>query len=86
MLIGLLSANVATFGEDSSYGSNQIALLLAAAVAGLVGISLKCSWKTIYDGVVEGISSAMGAILILLFIGALAGTWLMSGIVPAMIH
>jgi Na+:H+ antiporter, NhaC family len=86
ILIGLLTANVYFFGEDSSYGSNQIALLLAAAVAGFIGIYTKISWTTIYEGIVESISSAMGAIIILLFIGALAGTWLMSGIVPAMIY
>jgi NhaC family Na+:H+ antiporter len=86
VLIGLLTANVFFFGEDSSYGSNQIALLLAAAVAGVVGLRTGRNWKIIYEGIVEGISSAMGAIIILLFIGALAGTWLMSGIVPAMMY
>ena len=86
ILVGLLSANVHLFGEDSSYGSNQIALLLAAAVAGIVGIRLRNSWETIYEGIVESISSAIGAIIILLLIGSLAGTWLLSGIVPAMIY
>lgn len=86
VLIGLLAANVIFFGEDSSYGSNQIALLLAAAVAGIVGVTTGRNWKIIYDGIVESIGSAMGAIIILLFIGALAGTWLMSGIVPAMMY
>lgn len=85
-LIGLLTANVLFFGEDSSYGSNQIALLLAAAVATVIGLSTGRRWTEIYEGIVESVTSAMGAILILLFIGALAGTWLMSGIVPAMIY
>lgn len=86
LLIALLAANVMFFGEDSSYGSNQIALLLSAAVAGLIGVLNKIDWKIIYEGIKESIGSAMGAIIILLFIGALAGTWLMSGIVPAMIY
>ncbi|HQX28385.1 MAG TPA: Na+/H+ antiporter NhaC [Flavobacteriales bacterium] len=86
LLIGVLAANVIYFGEDSSYGPNQIALLVAAALAGMVGITTGRTWEVIYDGIVESISSAMGAILILLLIGALAGTWLMSGIVPAMIY
>lgn len=86
VLIGLLTANVLFFGADSSYGSNQIALLLAAAVATVIGLSTGREWRTIYEGIVESVTSAMGAILILLFIGALAGTWLMSGIVPAMIY
>ena len=86
LLICVLAANVIYFGEDSSYGPNQIALLVAAALAGTVGIATGRTWEMIYDGIVESISSAMGAILILLLIGALAGTWLMSGIVPAMIY
>ncbi|NNC83646.1 MAG: Na+/H+ antiporter NhaC [Flavobacteriales bacterium] len=86
LLIGLLAANVIFFGEDSSYGSNQIALLMAAAIAGAIGVRNGVGWKAIYDGIVESISSAMGAIIILLFIGALAGTWMMSGIVPTMIY
>ena len=86
LLIALLGLNVWYFGEDSSYGPNQIALLLSAGVAALVGLRNSVSWDTVYDGIVESISSAMGAIIILLLIGALAGTWLMSGIVPAMIY
>ncbi len=86
ILIGLLGINVYLFHDDSSYGSNQIALLIAAAVAGFVGLRLGFNWKQMYNGIVESISSAMGAIIILLMIGALAGTWLLSGVVPAMIY
>ncbi len=82
----MLAANVIFFGEDSSYGPNQIALLVAAAIAAVIGVTSGFKWKDIYDGIEDSIGSAMGAILILLFIGALAGTWLMSGIVPAMIY
>ncbi len=85
VLIGLLTLNVIFYKDNSSYGPNQIALLVAAVVAGLVGLQNGTTWKTIYEGIVESIGSAMGAIIILLLIGALAGTWLMSGIVPAMI-
>jgi len=86
LLIGLLAANVIFFGADSSYGSNQIALLFAASIAGIIGVQLGYGWEKIYEGIIESIGSAMGAIIILLLIGALAGTWLMSGIVPAMIY
>jgi len=44
------------------------------------------NWKTLLEGMVDSISSAMSAILILLLIGSLAGTWLLSGIIPAMIY
>lgn len=86
VLIILLALNVYFFGEDATYGSNQIALILAATVAALIGLKLGMPWKDMLDGMVATISSAMGAILILLMIGALAGTWMLSGIVPGMIY
>ncbi len=85
-LIGLLSLNVYFFGDDTLGGSNQIALLLSAAFAGLMAKHLGYEWDSMLKGVVKSISSAMPSILILLLIGALAGTWLLSGIVPAMIY
>lgn len=86
LLIVLLGINVFLFGEDSSYGSNQVALLLASLVAGISGLQYGREWNDIYEGIRESISSALEAILILLMIGALAGTWLMSGIIPGMIY
>jgi len=85
-LIVILSINVSLFGDAALDGSNQIVLILSASVAGLVGIRLGYNWEELLEGVVKSISSAMGAILILLLIGSLAGTWLLSGIVPAMIY
>ncbi len=85
-LIGLLSLNVYLFGEDTNYGPNQIALILSAMVAVIIGIRLGMKWRTLEKGVVKSIASAMPAILILMMIGALAGTWMISGVVPAMIY
>jgi len=86
-LIALLSYNVIfVFKTDSLEGSNQIVLLLSSAVATIVGLRMGRTWKQIQDGMVKSISSAMASILILLLIGSLAGTWLLSGIVPAMIY
>ena len=82
----LLSLNVYIFSDDATYGSNQIALLLAATVAALISMRQGYKWRAILDGIVRSISSAMAAILILLLIGSLAGTWLISGIVPALIY
>src|SRR5690606_36702561 len=65
---------------------NELALLLAAAVAGIISFSLGYSCKEIEMHLVRSISSAISAIIILLIIGALTGTWLLSGIVPAMIY
>lgn len=85
-LIVLLSLNVYYFGDATLDGSNQIALILAAGIAGIIALRIGYSWTHMLDGIVESISSAMSSILILLLIGALAGTWLLSGIVPAMIY
>ena len=85
-LIMLLSAAVYFFGEAASYGPNQIALTLAAAAGVILGIRNGYSWKELEEGMVKGISLASGAMLILLVVGALIGTWILSGIVPALIY
>lgn len=85
-LIVLLAMNVMVFEDDASYGPNQIALLLSAAFASLFALKLGYRWKEVVEGMVKSISSAMAAILILLMIGSLAGTWMLSGVVPAMIY
>ena len=85
-LTALISINVFIFGDDSLAGSNQIVLILSASVAAIVATFLGHSWDTLHKGIVRSIGSAMSAILILLLIGSLAGTWLLSGIVPAMIY
>lgn len=85
-LMIMLTSSVMLYGEDSSYGANQIALLLAAAIAMLVGYKNGFSWKELEAGMVKGISMALGAILILLMVGSLIGTWILSGTVPTMIY
>ena len=85
-LIILLTFNITLYGEDTLTGSNQIILLIAGSVAGLVGIRNKIGFKLILLKIIENISSVKIPIMILLFVGALAGTWLVSGIIPAMIY
>lgn len=86
-LITLLVISIQVFGTDGLSGSSQIVLILSATVAGSIAIfRLGFSWETLQEGIVKSISSAMSSILILFLIGALAGTWLLSGIVPAMIY
>ena len=85
VLIALLTFNVILF-EDTLSGANQIALLLAAALAGLVAHHQGLKWNKIREKIVSTIGSAMPSILILLLIGSLAGTWMISGVVPAMIY
>ncbi len=85
VLIGLLTFNVIFF-DDTLAGANQMALLLTAAVAGIIAHRLGLDWKRVRKKVVKTIGSAMPSILILLLIGSLAGTWMISGVVPAMIY
>ena len=85
-LIALLSFNVYLYGDDSLGGANQLALLLSAAFATTMGLKSGTSWKSILKGVSNSIASTTPAIIILLLIGSLAGTWLISGIVPTMIY
>lgn len=85
-LILMLALSVYFYGEDSSYGPNQIALWVAAGVALAIGFYNKVSWEQIEDGIKEGISVALGALLIILAVGSLIGTWLLAGTVPSMIY
>ena len=85
LLIVLLTANVFVF-EDTLAGSNQIALLMAATVGVIIVRKNGMRWEEISDKIVSTIGSAMPAMLILLLIGSLAGTWMISGVVPAMIY
>ena len=85
-LIVLLGLSVYVFGADSSSGPNQIALTLCAGLAAIVSIKNGHAWNDILDAIIKGISTAMGAILILLSVGGLIGTWLMAGTVPSLIY
>ena len=86
VLILLLVINVYFYGADASYGPNQIALLMAASAAAIAGWFLRVPVATMIEGMKQSINSALVAMMILLLIGALTGTWMISGIVPAMIY
>jgi len=86
LLVLLLAVNVSIFGDDALSGSNQFILLIGAAIAALVGYRNQINHKTMIEKVADNVQSVTGALLILLFVGALAGTWLASGIIPAMIY
>lgn len=86
-LILMLFYNVFfVFGDDALSGSNQFILLLGAAVAAVVGFFNKVNYRQMIDEVAENLKTTTGALLILLMVGALAGTWLVSGIIPTMIY
>lgn len=89
-LIGMLAYNVlfAYNGPDDNAlgGSNQFILLMGGAVAAIMGYFTKVPFHKMLDEVANNIKSTAGAILILLMVGALAGTWMVSGIIPSMIY
>ncbi|MBR5850233.1 MAG: sodium:proton antiporter [Alistipes sp.] len=75
------------FGSDSIVGGSQIALLSASSVAAAIAtLYYRTPWSKIEDSIIDHIRSATTAILILLLIGAIAGTWMISGIVPTLIY
>ncbi len=84
-LTALLALSVYLYGADSSYGANQIALLLAGGLAALIGIRNGWRWDDIQDAIVQGVGLATNAIFILLAVGALIGTWILAGTVPTLI-
>jgi Na+:H+ antiporter, NhaC family len=85
-LFVMLAASVYVFADDSSYGANQIALLLAGGLAAIVGLRNGQRWADIQEAIIHGVSISTDAILILLSVGALIGTWILCGAVPTLIH
>ena len=85
-LVVMLSINVFIFGDLSLDGSNQIVLILSGALAAIIAYFNGVKWKTLQEGMVSNINSAIPSLIILLLVGALAGSWMISGIVPSMIY
>ena len=86
LLVGLLYVNVNIYGDSSLEGSNQFILLIGAAIAFLVGLKNKIQVDFIFNTISKNIKSISNPIIILLLVGALSGTWLLSGIIPSMIY
>lgn len=86
LLMTMLGGAVYYFSDDSSYGANQIALLIAAAVAAAIGVRLGHKWADIEQGIISGIANAMIAVLILLVVGSLIGSWMLAGTVQSLIY
>jgi len=86
LLVGLLFINVNIYGDLSLEGSNQFILILGAAIALIVGLKNKVSVELVFSSISKNIKSISTPIIILLLVGALSGTWLLSGIIPSMIY
>lgn len=85
VLIGLLVLTISVFGISATDGPLQVALLLSAAFASLVAFKNGHTVAAVSEAAVGGISSAMGAVFILLAVGALIGTWNMAGTIPTVV-
>ena len=86
-LIAILVVVIKIFGADALSGGSQVVLLMASGV--VVAISMifyKIPWKEFEEGITDNIKAVGSAILILLLIGAVAGSWMVSGVVPTMIY
>lgn len=84
-LVALLSLAVYLFGEDAAFEPNQIALTVCALIASAIGLKNGYSWDEIKEGVANSVKQSLSAIFILLAVGAMIGTWVMSGTVATMI-
>ena len=86
VLVIVLALVIKCFGSDSIVGGSQIALLFGASVAALLAITLcGCKWSTLEEAIIDNIRTSASAIIILLLIGAISGTWMLSGVVPTLI-
>ena len=87
VLIVLITCCVAVFGNATLDGASQVSLLAASAVSVLVGhFSKRLKWEVLEQEITNKVASCTPAIIILLLIGAIGGTWMVSGIVPTMIY
>ncbi len=87
VMVGLLYITIRTFGSDALTGGSQIVLLTTTAVASMLAIGFcKVKWQTLENAICKNIHGVSTAIIILLLIGALSGSWMVSGIVPTMIY
>ena len=85
VLILLIALTIASFGVSATDGPLQVALMLSAAFASLIAFKNGYTAIAVADAAVGGVSTAVGAIFILLAVGALIGTWNMAGTIPTVV-
>ena len=87
VLVALLFVTIRTFGSDALSGGSQIVLLTATAICCLIAmVHCKVSWKSLEMGIINNITGVATALIVLLIIGALSGSWMISGVVPTLIY
>ena len=87
VLVALQIVVIKVFGSDALDGASQAVLLFASAVGVAIAmLGYKIPWKSIDEAIVQNIKTVGSAIIILFLIGAVSGSWMMSGVVPTMIY
>ena len=87
VLVAMLTLVIEVFGADAIEGGSQIALLVASSVAALISVVVcHCKWSLLEKAIVDNIRTSASAIIILLLIGAVASTWMLSGVVPTLMY
>ena len=87
VLVAALSLVIYVFGTDALSGASQVALLFAAGFTVVLAMVLyKIPWKVFEESILDNITSVGTSIVILLLIGAVSGSWMVSGVVPTMIY
>lgn len=87
LLVGMIIVGVRLFGENITGGISQIALILSAIVAIFISmVFYKIPWKQLENGMTDQLSKTGSAIFILLMIGAITATWMLSGVVPTIVY
>lgn len=86
VLMALIAANVIWIEGDTLAGANQLSLLLASSIAIIIAVKNGVVWDDILKGILHTLNTAMPAIMILLVIGMLSASWMLSGVVPTMIY
>ena len=87
VLVTLLFVTIRIFGSDALSGGSQIVLLTATAICCLIAMTYsKVRWKVLELAMINNITGVATALIILLIIGALSGSWMISGVVPTLIY
>ncbi|MDE5945183.1 MAG: Na+/H+ antiporter NhaC [Rikenella sp.] len=86
VLLGLIMITVLGTGVDALAGANQLSLLVASAVGAAIAVRNRVRWTDIMQGMIHTISASLPAILILLMVGMLSGSWMIGGVIPTMIY
>ena len=87
VLVAMLAFVIKVFGADAIDGGSQVALLVASSIAALIAVLVcRCKWSTLEDAITGNIRTSASAIIILLLIGAVSSTWMLSGVVPTMMY